>query len=125
MEETLEVMVRAWTESPLVHDGKFYRLRLPELRPRSRQRPHPPVWRSVSSAGSVRECGRTGSPIMMARIPAARVPERLALYEAGLAENGLDDERQRRLPEQTALWSFLHVAQRQTPAQDALTPAPL
>src|SRR5260370_36061569 len=87
MEETLEVMIRAWTESPLVHDGKFYRLRLPELRPRTRRRPHPPVWRSVSSAGSVRECGRTGSPIMMARIPAARVPERLALYEAGLPES--------------------------------------
>src|SRR5438046_2573159 len=78
MDETLDVMVRAWTESPLVHDGKFYRLRLPELRPRPHQRPHPPVWRSVSSGGSLRECGRLGAPIMMARIPLARVPERLA-----------------------------------------------
>ena len=26
MDETLDMMVRAWTESPLVHDGKFYRL---------------------------------------------------------------------------------------------------
>ena len=121
MEETLEVMIRAWTESPLVHDGKFYRLRLPELRPRTRQRPHPPVWRSVSSAGSVRECGRTGAPIMMARIPAARVPERLALYEAGLAESGLDGERQRRLREQAALWRFVHVAESQAQAEDELT----
>ena len=40
MDETLDVMVRAWTESPLVHDGKFYRLRLPELRPRPHQRPN-------------------------------------------------------------------------------------
>src|SRR4029434_10867630 len=40
MAHTLEVMVRAWTESPLVHDGKFYQLSLPELRPRPVQRPH-------------------------------------------------------------------------------------
>ena len=33
MEETLEVMIRAWTEAPLVHQGKFYQLSLPELRP--------------------------------------------------------------------------------------------
>ena len=87
MEETLEVMVRAWTQAPLDHHGKFYQLRLPALRPRPRQRPHPPIWRAVSSAGSVRECGRLRAPILMARIPLARVPERLALYDTGLAES--------------------------------------
>src|SRR5215475_9116541 len=95
MAETLEVMVRAWTEAPLVHHGKFYQLSLPELRPRPRQQPHPPIWRAVSSAGSVRECGRLGAPIMTARIPLARVPERLALYAAGLGESGLDTAGQR------------------------------
>src|SRR5436309_6328936 len=108
MEETLDVMIRAWTEAPLVHQGKFYRLRLPELRPRPLQRPHPPIWRAVSSAGSVRECGRRGAPIMMARIPISRVPERLALYDKGLAESGLDGARQQRLREQVALWRFVH-----------------
>ena len=83
MEETLEVMVRAWTEAPLVHHGKFYQLSLPALRPRPRQLPYPPVWRAVSSAASVRDCGRLGAPILMARIPIARVPERLALYATG------------------------------------------
>src|SRR4030095_13563918 len=108
MAETLEVMVRAWTEAPLVHQGKFYQLSLPALRPRPRQRPHPPIWRSVSSAGSVPECGRLGAPILMARIPLARVPERLALYESGLAESGLDPERLRWLREQTALSRLVH-----------------
>jgi alkanesulfonate monooxygenase SsuD/methylene tetrahydromethanopterin reductase-like flavin-dependent oxidoreductase (luciferase family) len=123
MEETLDVMVRAWTESPLVHNGKFYRLSLPELRPRPLQRPYPPVWRAVSSSGSVRECGRLGAPIMMARIPLSRVPERLALYEAGLAESGLGRERQRELREQAALWRFVHVAESQAQAEDELTQA--
>ena len=60
---------------------------------------------------------------MMARIPLARVPERLALYEAGLAESGLDTERQRRLREQAALWRFVHVAESQAQAEDELTRA--
>ena len=123
MDETIDVMVRAWTESPLVHDGKFYRLRLPELRPRTLQRPHPPIWRAVSSGASLRECGRRGAPVMLARIPLARVPERLALYEAGLAESGLDGERRRELREQAALWRFVHVADSQAQAEDELTQA--
>ncbi|PYN15321.1 MAG: hypothetical protein DME05_12230, partial [Candidatus Rokuibacteriota bacterium] len=110
MAETLEVMLRAWTEAPLVHHGKFYRLSLPELRPRPRQRPHPPIWRAVSSADSVRECGRLGAPILIARIPLARIPERLAMYEAGLAESRLEAATRQRLRAQAAVWRFVHVA---------------
>jgi alkanesulfonate monooxygenase SsuD/methylene tetrahydromethanopterin reductase-like flavin-dependent oxidoreductase (luciferase family) len=123
MEETLEVMVRAWTEAPLVHHGKFYQLSLPALRPLPRQRPHPPIWRAVSSAGSVRDCGRLGAPILMARVPLARVPERLALYAAGLGESPLDEHGQRRLREQAALWRFVHVAESQAQAEDGLAAA--
>jgi alkanesulfonate monooxygenase SsuD/methylene tetrahydromethanopterin reductase-like flavin-dependent oxidoreductase (luciferase family) len=123
MAETLEVMVRAWTESPLVHHGKFYQLSLPALRPQPRQRPHPPIWRAVSSVGAVRECGRLGAPMLMARIPLAGVPERLALYEAGLAESGLDGVSRRRRREQAALWRFVHVAESQAQAEDELTAA--
>jgi len=123
MAETLEVMLRAWTEAPLVHHGKFYQLSLPALRPRPRQRPHPPVWRAASSASSVRECGRLGAPMLMARLPLARVPERLALYEAGLAESGLDDVARRRLRAQAALWRFVHVAESQARAEDELAAA--
>jgi alkanesulfonate monooxygenase SsuD/methylene tetrahydromethanopterin reductase-like flavin-dependent oxidoreductase (luciferase family) len=123
MEETLEVMVRSWTEAPLVHDGKFYQLRLPELRPRPRQRPHPPIWYSASSAGSVREYGRLGGLLLMARIALARVPERLALYEAGLAESGLDAPAQQHLREQAAVWRFVHVAESQAQAEDELAAA--
>src|SRR5690349_8928937 len=107
MEETLEVLVRAWTEAPLVHRGKYYDLRLPELRPRPRQRPHPPIWRAVSSADSVRECGRAGAPILLPRLPLGRVPERLALYEDGLADSGLDAARRQTLRETAALWRWV------------------
>ena len=121
--ETLEVMLRAWTEAPVDHHGKFYQLSLPELRPHPRQRPHPPIWRAVSSSASVRECGRLGAPILIARIPLARVPERLALYEQGLTESGLDGGACRRLREEAALWRFVHVADSQAQAEDELAAA--
>ena len=123
MEETLDVMLRAWTGEPLVHQGKFYQLSLPELRPRPRQRPHPPIWRAVSSAGSVRDCGRMGAPILIARVPLPRVPERLAFYEAGLAESGLDADTQAALRAQVALWRFVHVADSEAQAEDELAEA--
>jgi alkanesulfonate monooxygenase SsuD/methylene tetrahydromethanopterin reductase-like flavin-dependent oxidoreductase (luciferase family) len=123
MEETLEVMVRAWTESPVIHEGKFYQLRLPALRPTPRQRPYPPIWRAASSAGSVQECGRLGAPLLIARIPVARVPERLALYDAGLAESGLDAAAQQDLREKAAVWRFVHVAESQKQAEDELAAA--
>ena len=123
MTETLEVMVRAWTEAPLVHHGKYYDVSLPELRPRPRQRPHPPIWRAASSAGSVQETGRLGAPILFARIPLARMPERLALYETGLAESGLDTAARARLRAQAALWRFVHVAESDAQAEDELAAA--
>ena len=61
--------------------------------------------------------------MLMARLPLARVPERLALYEAGLAESGLDGAAQRRLREQAALWRFVHVADSQARAEDELAAA--
>ena len=123
MEETLEVMIRAWTETPFAHHGKYYDLSLPELRPRPRQRPYPPIWRAVSSGNSVRECGRLGALLLTARLPLARAAERLALYGAGLAESGLDDRAQRSLREQAALWRFVYVAESQAQAEDELAVA--
>jgi hypothetical protein len=59
----------------------------------------------------------------MARIPLPRVPERLTLYNEGLAESGLDTAAQARLREQVALWRFVHVADSQAQAEDELTSA--
>jgi alkanesulfonate monooxygenase SsuD/methylene tetrahydromethanopterin reductase-like flavin-dependent oxidoreductase (luciferase family) len=122
-EETLAVLVGAWTQTPFVHHGTYYDVSLPALRPRPVQRPYPPIWRAVSSAANVQECGRQGFPIMTARIPLARVPERLALYDAGLAESGLDDATKRLLREQAAVWRWVHTAESQAQAEDELAAA--
>src|SRR5207245_11490870 len=42
MDETLDVLIRAWIEAPLVHTGKFYDLNLPVFAPPLRRRPQRP-----------------------------------------------------------------------------------
>ena len=118
--EALEVLTRAWTEAPLDYRGKYFQLRLPELRPRPYQRPHPPIWRSVIAPASFREAGRLGVPIMTPRIPIERIPERLALYDAGLAEGGHDAETRERLRGLAAIWRHVYVGESQAEAEDTL-----
>jgi alkanesulfonate monooxygenase SsuD/methylene tetrahydromethanopterin reductase-like flavin-dependent oxidoreductase (luciferase family) len=123
--EAIEVMTRAWTEAPFVFEGKYYQARLPALRPRPYQRPHPPIWRSVVTPGSFAECGRLGLPILTARVPLDRIPERLALYEEGLAAGGHAPEVRRRLRRDVAVWRHVYVGDSQAQAEDELAAAVL
>jgi alkanesulfonate monooxygenase SsuD/methylene tetrahydromethanopterin reductase-like flavin-dependent oxidoreductase (luciferase family) len=118
--EALDVLVRAWTEAPLSYQGKYFQLWLPELRPRPYQRPHPPIWRSVVTPASFRECGRLGAPIMTPRIPIDRIPERLALYEEGLAEGGHAAAARARLRSLAAIWRHVYVGESEAEAEDTL-----
>jgi alkanesulfonate monooxygenase SsuD/methylene tetrahydromethanopterin reductase-like flavin-dependent oxidoreductase (luciferase family) len=68
----------------------------------------------------VKDCGRRGEAILIARVPIARLPERFALYEAGLAESGLDASAQRRLRASAAVWRWVHVAESDAQAKDEL-----
>jgi alkanesulfonate monooxygenase SsuD/methylene tetrahydromethanopterin reductase-like flavin-dependent oxidoreductase (luciferase family) len=121
MAEAIEVLERAWRETPLVYEGKYFNLRVPELRPRPVQQPGPPIWRSVISPGSFTECGRLGIPILTARLPVERIKERWALYEAGIAEGGHDDRARDRLLGQAALWRNVYVAETDAQAEDELS----
>jgi alkanesulfonate monooxygenase SsuD/methylene tetrahydromethanopterin reductase-like flavin-dependent oxidoreductase (luciferase family) len=124
-DETLEILTRAWTEAPFTYHGKYYQVSLPELRPRPFQKPHPPIWRSVVTPSSFRECGRLGLPIMTPRIPIERIPERLALYDEGLVEGGHAAETRARLRAQAAIWRHVYVGESQAEAEDALGAAVL
>jgi alkanesulfonate monooxygenase SsuD/methylene tetrahydromethanopterin reductase-like flavin-dependent oxidoreductase (luciferase family) len=121
MAEAIEILERAWRETPLVYQGKYYNLRVPELRPRPIQQPGPPLWRSVISPGSFTECGRLGIPILTARLPVERIKERWALYAAGLAEGGHDAATQKHLLAQAALWRNVYVAESDARAEDEIS----
>ena len=120
MEEAIEILERSWRESPFTYDGRFHKVRIPAIRPRPFQQPGPPLWRSVISPGSFRECGRLGVPILTARLPVGRLKERWATYAQGIAEGGHDEQTRERLLAQSALWRNVYVAESDAQAEDEL-----
>jgi alkanesulfonate monooxygenase SsuD/methylene tetrahydromethanopterin reductase-like flavin-dependent oxidoreductase (luciferase family) len=123
MAEALDVMTRAWTATPLDHKGKYFTVRLPELRPVPVQRPHPPIWHSVASAASFRICGEKGVPILTARLPVAQIGVRLGQYADGLGASGLDGATQERLLRDAAIWRWVYVGESRAAAEDELAAA--
>jgi alkanesulfonate monooxygenase SsuD/methylene tetrahydromethanopterin reductase-like flavin-dependent oxidoreductase (luciferase family) len=121
MEEALEILQRAWRESPMRFEGKYYQVDVPAIRPRPVQQPAPPLWRSAISPNSFTECGRLGIPILTARLPVSSLKERWALYEAGLDEGGHDAATREKLLSQTALWRNVYVAESDAQAEDELS----
>jgi alkanesulfonate monooxygenase SsuD/methylene tetrahydromethanopterin reductase-like flavin-dependent oxidoreductase (luciferase family) len=121
MEEAVDILERAWREAPLIYNGKYFQVEVPELRPRPVQQPGPPLWRSVISPGSFTECGRLGIPILTARLPVERIKERWALYDAGLEQGGHDETTRTRLREKNALWRNVYVAESDAQAEDELS----
>jgi alkanesulfonate monooxygenase SsuD/methylene tetrahydromethanopterin reductase-like flavin-dependent oxidoreductase (luciferase family) len=123
MAEALDVMTRAWTATPLDHKGKYFTVRLPELRPVPVQRPHPPIWHSVASAASFRICGEKGVPILTVRLPIAQIGVRLAEYAEGLSASSLDGAAQAQLLHKAAIWRWVYVGESRATAEDELVAA--
>lgn len=123
MAEALEVMIRAWTATPLDHKGKYFAVRLPELRPVPIQRPHPPIWHSVASATSFRACGEKAVPILTVRLPLEQIGARLGQYAEGLSVSGLDSAAQERLLKQAAIWRWVYVGESRAAAEDEFVAA--
>jgi len=74
---------------------------------------------------SLVEAGRAGIPVMMSRVPNARIPERLARYREGLEAGGHDAATQRRLLAELSAWRFLYVADSEAQAEDDVHEATL
>lgn len=123
MAEALDVMTRAWTDTPLDYNGRFFTLSVPELRPAPVQKPHPPIWHSVVTAPSFEACGRKGVPILTVRLPVNQIADRLGLYRRALAASGLGEADQERLVSSAGLWRWIYVGACRAEAEDELAEA--
>ena len=83
-QESLEILEKAWVNKPLRYRGEFYDIDVPAIRPAPVQQPGPPIWRSVISADSFRECGRLGIPILTSRLPVSSIASRWKLYKVSI-----------------------------------------
>src|ERR1700675_1877801 len=63
--ETVEIVLRAWTQEKLSFAGAHYRFDGVEVLPKPMQQPHPPVWMAASSEGAIDWAAGRGFSILM------------------------------------------------------------
>ncbi|MBE9603524.1 LLM class flavin-dependent oxidoreductase [Acetobacteraceae bacterium H6797] len=123
-EEAEKIILRAWTSPEgFTHEGRFWNLRVPALRPRCFSRPHPFVLRGAASMEGAIGLGKRGLPFMMNVQSAEETGRRMAVYRKALAEAGLDEaaiaERQR----DCWVWRNIVVADTDAEAERIAVPA--
>jgi alkanesulfonate monooxygenase SsuD/methylene tetrahydromethanopterin reductase-like flavin-dependent oxidoreductase (luciferase family) len=65
-DETLEILLKAWTEDRFTYEGKYFQFRDVCAVPKPYQKPHPPLRVAATSEESYAAVGRRGLPIFLA-----------------------------------------------------------
>ncbi|HYB42115.1 MAG TPA: LLM class flavin-dependent oxidoreductase [Candidatus Methylomirabilis sp.] len=64
--ETLDILVKAWTQDRFSHEGKYFQFRDVCAMPKPFQRPHPPIRMAATTEETYPLVGRLGLPIFVA-----------------------------------------------------------
>jgi alkanesulfonate monooxygenase SsuD/methylene tetrahydromethanopterin reductase-like flavin-dependent oxidoreductase (luciferase family) len=122
-EEAEAIMFEAWKGKPLEHHGKFFDLRLPELRPSTYTKPHPLVIRAAATEHGMLDIARRGNPFMMNVQSNAVTTQRMDLYRKTLREIGMDDATIAARLDQCWVWRNVYVAETDAEAERIAVPA--
>lgn len=63
--EAVDIVLGAWRNDRLTHEGKFHSYQDVEVLPKPLQQPHPPVWMAASSEGALDWAAQEGHAILM------------------------------------------------------------
>lgn len=132
-DETLEILLKAWTGEFFSHHGRFYEFPLPGVRwnhplspatpdfsdgdgtitrmavtPRPYQQPHPPLWQVIDTPRSIESAARAGIQGIFWMPPVSELRGRFALYRERASEA---HGREHRLGEGLALVRDVYVAE--------------
>src|SRR5215472_8945321 len=91
LEESEKVLLQAWTCEAFRHEGKYWRLDVPMLRPRPYTKPHPPIIRAASGEASLLDLARQGRPFLMNVQSMVITRRRIELYREAMRAAGCDE----------------------------------
>ncbi len=93
--ESLDIMIKAWTEDTFSYDGNFWKIKNASVYPKPVQKPHPPIYWAAISPATYEVAGLRGFPILRGpNFTSIRsVEEAYAGYTARLRENGHDPDQ--------------------------------
>jgi alkanesulfonate monooxygenase SsuD/methylene tetrahydromethanopterin reductase-like flavin-dependent oxidoreductase (luciferase family) len=89
-QESLEVIVKAWTTPRLDHQGKYYNFSDVCVMPRPYQQPHPPIRIAATTRDTFPQVGRMGHPIFVGLrgMDRPEVARHLSVYREAWREAG-------------------------------------
>ena len=123
LEEAEQIMVKAWTSQEFQHQGRYWDLNVPVLRPRSYTKPHPPLIRAASGEASLVELAQQGRPFLMNVQPMATTRHRVALYRRTMRDAGFDENAVSRNLKECWVWRNVFVAETEAEATRIGIPA--
>ena len=109
-EESLEIILQAWTSERLSYQGKYWRIQDLTLTPKPVQKPYPPIRIAANSPETFAIAGREGFPIFAS--PLINPPDKLREYLAVPREGLIPGAKQ-----VVALAFPVHVAESRTQAR--------
>ena len=90
--ETVDIVLKAWTNQRLSYEGRFYQYDGVEVLPKPLQAPHPPVWMAASSTPAIEWAASQGHSILMdPHSSRAELIGKRRQYAAKLIEAGYSD----------------------------------
>jgi alkanesulfonate monooxygenase SsuD/methylene tetrahydromethanopterin reductase-like flavin-dependent oxidoreductase (luciferase family) len=117
LDEAEAIMRRAWEGGEFEHKGRFWQLQVPELRPTSYSRPHPPVIRGSSTEHSLMELAREGKPFMMNVQSLETTARRVGLYREAMLGAGYDEAAVAANLDASWVWRNVFVAETDAEAE--------
>lgn len=121
--ESEEIMIKAWTTENYRHQGKYWDIRLPKLRPQPYTKPHPPIVRACSGEEAMLGMAREGRPFLMNIQTNDVTRQRMDLYRKTMRESGHDEQTVTRCVDDTWIWRNIFVAETDAEAKRLALPA--
>jgi len=110
LDEAEAIILKAWKGGAFTHQGRFWQLNVPNLRPLPYTKPHPPIIRGASGEASLVELARQGRPFLMNVQSLEATRHRVALYRDAMRETGHDEAAIARNLDLSWVWRNVFVA---------------
>ena len=122
IDEAEELLIKAWTTENVEHNGRFWQVAFPAIRPRPYQKPHPPLFRACVSAESVAAMAKQGRLVLFRTSSAEQAREHIDLYRNTMLSSGFDEQAVERNIDQCWMWRDAYVAETDERARDEFIP---
>jgi alkanesulfonate monooxygenase SsuD/methylene tetrahydromethanopterin reductase-like flavin-dependent oxidoreductase (luciferase family) len=89
-QESLEVILKAWTQERFSHSGKYFKCKDLSVVPRPYQKPHPPIWVAATTQDTFPMVGRMGFSLVtgLRGFDVPQVASHIAAYQSARHEAG-------------------------------------